>query len=146
MDMPASNQPEKITPNIRALVLEKLQKERTWICSQLIEVVKKDFGIRVGREAMRLRILSSLPRVLIEHSRAQVVVLADAWFASNAFLEGVHTRGFRARRPQCSWSAFMPWAFGVAWSALLVGCCGIFEERRKLSEAFGLELLYWNKA
>ena len=43
-----------------------------------------------------LRMLSSLPRVLTEHSRAQVVVLADAWFASNAFLEGVHARGFRA--------------------------------------------------
>jgi hypothetical protein len=43
-------------------------------------------------------------------------------------------------------SAFMLSAFGVARSTLLVGCCSSFEERRKLSEAFGLELLYWNKA
>jgi hypothetical protein len=39
---------------------------------------------------LALRMLPSLPPVLTEHSRAQVVVLADAWFASNAFLEGVH--------------------------------------------------------
>lgn len=56
-DMPASNQPEKITPDIRAFVLEKLQEERTWTCSQLIEAIEKNFGIKVGREAMRLRLL-----------------------------------------------------------------------------------------
>lgn len=56
-DAPATNQPEKITPDIRAFVLEKLQEERTWTCSQLVEAVLESFGIGVGREAMRLRIL-----------------------------------------------------------------------------------------
>ncbi len=44
--------------------------------------------------ALALRMLSSLPPLLAD--RAQVVVLADAWFASSAFLEGVHARGYRA--------------------------------------------------
>lgn len=53
----ASNQPEKISSPIRAFVLEKLGEERIWTCSQLTEAVKKEFGIKIGREAMRLRIL-----------------------------------------------------------------------------------------
>lgn len=56
-DAPASNQPEKITPGIRRFVLERLQGERTWTCSQLLDAVRESFGIQVGREAMRLRIL-----------------------------------------------------------------------------------------
>lgn len=53
----ASNQPEKLSPDIRAFVLGKLQEERIWTCSQLTEAVEKKFGVKVGREAMRLRIL-----------------------------------------------------------------------------------------
>lgn len=53
----ATNQPEKVTPDIRAFVLEKLQEERIWTCNQLTEAVEQAFGIEVGREAMRLRIL-----------------------------------------------------------------------------------------
>lgn len=53
----AGNQPEKISPDIRAFILEKLGEERTWTCSQLTEAVEKDFGVKVGREAMRLRVL-----------------------------------------------------------------------------------------
>ena len=56
-DGAATNQPEKVTPEIRAFVLEKLQEERTWTCNQLIEAVEKKFSVKVGREAMRLRIL-----------------------------------------------------------------------------------------
>ena len=48
---------EKLSPDIRAFVLEKLQEQRTWTCNQLIEAVEKTFGVKVGREAMRLRIL-----------------------------------------------------------------------------------------
>lgn len=54
----ASNQPEKINPDMRAFILEKLQEERTWTCNQLTEAVLEAFGIKVGREAMRLRILA----------------------------------------------------------------------------------------
>lgn len=53
----ASNQPEKLTPEIRSFVLEKLQEERIWTCSQLVDAVRESFGLLVGREAMRLRIL-----------------------------------------------------------------------------------------
>lgn len=56
-DAPATNQPEKITQPVRAFVLEKLQEQRTWTCSQLVDAVLETYGIRVGREAMRLRIL-----------------------------------------------------------------------------------------
>lgn len=54
----ASNQPEKISSGIRALVLEKLQEDRIWTCSQLCEAVGESFGVKVGREAMRLRLLA----------------------------------------------------------------------------------------
>lgn len=56
-DAPATNQPEKLSQPIRAFVCDKLQEERIWTCTHLIEAVEKQFGIRVGREAMRLRIL-----------------------------------------------------------------------------------------
>lgn len=38
-DAPATNQPEKLTREICELVLEKLQKDHTWTCRQLIRVV-----------------------------------------------------------------------------------------------------------
>ena len=53
----ASNQPEKIRLEIRAFILEKLGEQRTWTCSQLLDAVRGSFGIQVGREAIRLRIL-----------------------------------------------------------------------------------------
>lgn len=53
----ASNQPEKLKPELRAFVVEKLQEERTWTCNKLVQAVYETFGIKVGREAMRLRIL-----------------------------------------------------------------------------------------
>ncbi len=56
-DAPATNQPEKIAPEIRAFLHQKLQQQRTWTCTQLIETVEEHYGIRVGREAMRLRLL-----------------------------------------------------------------------------------------
>ncbi len=56
-DAPATNQPEKIAPEIRAFLHQKLQQQRTWTCTQLIETVEERYGIRVGREAMRLRLL-----------------------------------------------------------------------------------------
>ena len=43
---------------------------------------------------LALRMLASLPSTLTD--RCHVIVLADAWFASNAFIEGVHARGFQA--------------------------------------------------
>lgn len=54
----ATNQPEKLNPELRAFVLEKLQEERIWTCNQLVEAVAEAFGVKVGREAMRLRILA----------------------------------------------------------------------------------------
>lgn len=53
----ATNQPEKVTAEMRAFILEKLQEERIWSCNQLSEAVLIAFGVEVGREAMRLRIL-----------------------------------------------------------------------------------------
>lgn len=53
----ATNQPEKISSDIEAFILEKLQQERSWTCSQLSEAVEQHFGVKVGREAMRLRLL-----------------------------------------------------------------------------------------
>ena len=41
----------------QSLVHQKLQQQRTWTCTQLIETVEERYGIRVGREAMRLRLL-----------------------------------------------------------------------------------------
>jgi hypothetical protein len=43
---------------------------------------------------LSLRMLSSLPALLTD--RCRVMVLADAWFASNDFIEGVHARGLQA--------------------------------------------------
>jgi hypothetical protein len=43
---------------------------------------------------LALRMLASLPKSLTD--RCRVVVLADAWFASKGFIEGVHQRGFQA--------------------------------------------------
>lgn len=55
-DAPATNQPQKLTQEMRAFVLEKLQEERTWMCSQLVEAVKERFGVEVSAEAMRKRV------------------------------------------------------------------------------------------
>lgn len=56
-DAPATNQPEKITPEIRAFLTQKLQQERIWTSSQLIEQIEQHFGVKIGREAIRLRLL-----------------------------------------------------------------------------------------
>jgi transposase len=68
-DAPATNQrlgqngrycacpPEKLTQEMRELVLEKLQEDRTWTCRQLVETVENCFGIKVSVEAMRKRVL-----------------------------------------------------------------------------------------
>lgn len=53
----ATNQPEKLTPEIEAFILGKVQEERIWSCNQLAEAVEKEFRVKVGREAMRLRLL-----------------------------------------------------------------------------------------
>jgi transposase len=55
-DAPATNQPEKLTPAIRELVLEKLQEERTWTCRLLVEAVEQMFKVSVSAEAMRRRV------------------------------------------------------------------------------------------
>lgn len=55
-DAPATNQPEKLTREMRAFVLEKLQEERTWSCRQLVEAIKERFGVKVSAEAMRKRV------------------------------------------------------------------------------------------
>ena len=55
-DAPATNQPQKLTQEMRTFVLEKLQEERTWTCAQLTEAVKERFGIEVSAEAMRKRV------------------------------------------------------------------------------------------
>ena len=55
-DAPATNRPEKLTREMRELVLEKLQEERTWTCRQLVETVENRFGINVTVEAMRRRV------------------------------------------------------------------------------------------
>lgn len=36
---------------------ENLQEERVWSCNELTEAVEKALGVKVGREATRLRIL-----------------------------------------------------------------------------------------
>ena len=56
-DAPATNQPEKLTQEMRELVLEKLQEDRTWTCRQLVEAVEKCFAVAVSVEAMRKRVL-----------------------------------------------------------------------------------------
>ncbi len=56
-DAPATNRPEKLTREMRELVLEKLQEDRTWTCRQLVETVENRFGINVSVEAMRKRVL-----------------------------------------------------------------------------------------
>ena len=55
-DAPATNQPEKLTQEMRAFVHEKLQEARTWTCGQLVEAVKERFGVEVSAEAMRNRV------------------------------------------------------------------------------------------
>ena len=55
-DAPATNQPEKLTQEMRELVLEKLQEERTWTCRQLVEVIEQHFAVAVSVEAMRKRV------------------------------------------------------------------------------------------
>ncbi len=53
---PATNQPEKLTLEMRELVLEKLQEDRTWTCWQLVEAVEQKFKVGVSAEAMRKRV------------------------------------------------------------------------------------------
>ena len=55
-DAPATNQPEKLTHEMRELVLEKLQEDRTWTCRQLVEAVEQKFKVGVSAEAMRKRV------------------------------------------------------------------------------------------
>ena len=55
-DAPATNQPEKLTQEMRELVLEKLQEARTWTCRQLVEAVEQKFKVSVSAEAMRRRV------------------------------------------------------------------------------------------
>jgi transposase len=55
-DAPATNQPEKLTLEMRTLVLDKLQEDRTWTCRQLVEVVEQRFAVAVSVEAMRKRV------------------------------------------------------------------------------------------
>jgi len=56
-DAPATNQPEKLTQEMRDLVFEKLQEDRTWTCRQLVEAVHQRFAVAVSVEAMRKRVL-----------------------------------------------------------------------------------------
>ena len=55
-DAPATNQPEKLTQEMRDLVVEKLQEDRTWTCRQLVEAVEQRFKVGVSAEAMRKRV------------------------------------------------------------------------------------------
>ena len=67
-DAPATNQrlgqngrycacpPEKLTREMRELVLEKLKEDRTWTCRQLVEAVEHKFKVGVSAEAMRKRV------------------------------------------------------------------------------------------
>lgn len=55
-DAPATNQPEKLTQEMRKLVVEKLQEDRTWTCRQLVETVEQRFAVAVSVEAMRKRV------------------------------------------------------------------------------------------
>jgi transposase len=55
-DAPATNQPEKLTQEMRELVREKLQEDRTWTCRQLVEAVERRFAVAVSVEAMRKRV------------------------------------------------------------------------------------------
>jgi transposase len=55
-DAPATNQREKLTREMRELVLEKLQENRTWTCRQLVEVIEQKFKVGVSAEAMRKRV------------------------------------------------------------------------------------------
>lgn len=55
-DAPATNQPEKLTLEMRKLVLGKLHEDRTWTCRQLVEVVEQRFAVAVSVEAMRKRV------------------------------------------------------------------------------------------
>lgn len=55
-DAPARNQPVKLTDEIRRFVQGRLQEERAWTCSQLVEAVRERFRVRVTNEAMRKRL------------------------------------------------------------------------------------------
>lgn len=56
-DAPATNQPEKLTREMRELILEKLKEDRTWTCRQLVETVEQKFKVSVSVEALRKRVL-----------------------------------------------------------------------------------------
>lgn len=55
-DVPSPGRKPLITPEIEAFLRERLAEERVWDCVRLSEAVHESFGVRVGREAMRLRL------------------------------------------------------------------------------------------
>lgn len=57
-DASAPGNPPRITEGVRAFLKEKLSEERTWNATQLVEVLKERFGLRVTSEAIRQHLIS----------------------------------------------------------------------------------------
>jgi transposase len=45
-----------ITKEIEGFMAEKLSEERTWTCTQLVEVIAERYGVKVGPEGIRKRL------------------------------------------------------------------------------------------
>ncbi len=57
-DGTAPGNPPRITRRMEAFMEEKLSEERTWNATQLAEVLKEEFGLKVTPEAVRQHLLS----------------------------------------------------------------------------------------
>jgi transposase len=57
-DGTAPGNPSRVSAEVRAFVQERLSEERTWNASQLAEQIRGRFGVVVGAEAVRQRLLS----------------------------------------------------------------------------------------
>jgi transposase len=52
----APGKPPSFTPEMEGFLHQKLAEERTWNCTTLAEALEERFGIRLGREALRLKL------------------------------------------------------------------------------------------
>lgn len=56
-DGKATGAKPKVTPEIEAFMQTKLSEDRVWNSTLLREAVEKTFGVRLGREAIRVKLL-----------------------------------------------------------------------------------------
>lgn len=52
----APGKPPSITPEMEDFLHRKLAEERTWNCTTLAQALEDTFGVRLGREALRLKL------------------------------------------------------------------------------------------